>query len=389
MSSEVGVRVGGARTEADLAAGGSREQLRLVVRLWLVSRLLLAVVAVLAMLTQRRTLRQVLSAWDVAHFEAIARNGYAETIDRAFFPALPLLLRAAGQMGLPMYLSGAVLALGCSLLAALALLRLGGPVAAGLWLFAPTTVFTAVAYTEAPFCALAFWAWERATRGRWAQAALLAALASGFRISGLFLVGGLGLLALTRSGVPWSRRLVHAALAALGVVGVLAYFAWLHHLTGSWSAWFDAQAAGWNRGFYSPLDSLRHTLEAGAPSRWPDRPSVAWVFRAEVVSMLVGAVVTLVLLVRRRWAQAGYVGVQVFAFATSYWFMSVNRAVLLWFPLWLLVAELARRGWPGAQGREPGRGSLVARGLVLAFGVVSLAAAVWWAWLYFTGAWAS
>ena len=60
---------------------------------------------------------------------------------------------------------------------------------------------------------------------------------------------------------------------------------------------------------------------------------------------MVGALLSVLLLWRRRWAQAGYVGVQVFAFATSYWFMSVNRAVLLWFPLWLLAAAAARHGW--------------------------------------------
>ena len=120
------------------------------------------------------------------------------------------------------------------------------------------------------------------------EAAGLAMLACGFRVSGLFLVGGLGLLALTQRDVGWPRRLAHAAIAALGVLGVVAYFAHLHQLTGSWTAWFDAQAAGWNRGFFGPLESLRNTLDAGDPAKWPDRPSVAWVFRAEVVSMLVG-----------------------------------------------------------------------------------------------------
>ena len=56
----------------------------------------------------------------------------------------------------------AVVALICSALAAAALHRLGGPIAAVVWLLAPTTVFTMVPYTEAPFCAAAFWAWERA-----------------------------------------------------------------------------------------------------------------------------------------------------------------------------------------------------------------------------------
>lgn len=365
-------------------------------RAWLLSRGLLLLVALLVMLTQRRSGHDLLSAWDVAHFEAIATKGYADPLDQAFFPGLPLLLRLADAFAIPMGLAGVGISAVCSALAAWALLRLGGPVAAGLWLFAPTTVFTSIAYTEAPFCAAAFWAWERGTRGRWGQAALLAGVACGFRISGLFLIGGLGLLALTQVSRSWLRRLGDAALVACAGIVLFGYVAYLHHLTGSWSAWFEAQQSGWNRGFTNPVDALQNTMDAARPSRWPDRPSVAAVFGLEVVSMLVGVLTAVVLLVRRSWAQAGWVGVQVFAFATSYWFMSVNRAVLLWFPLWLLVGSLAAHGWPRSwssvhhEGRVPSGGSvMLARIGVVLFGLVSLMGMVWWAWLYFTGAWAS
>ncbi|MEL4506332.1 hypothetical protein AAEX63_15715 [Luteococcus sp. H138] len=380
-----------------------------VARCWLLSRGMLLAIALVVMITQRRSGHDLLSAWDVAHFEGIATNGYANPIDRAFFPGLPLLLRAAHTVGIPMGLAGVGIAAICSALAAWALLRLGGPVAAGLWLFAPTTVFTAIGYTEAPFCAAAFWAWERARNKHWGQAALLTAVACSFRVSGLFLIGALGLLALTQHGVPAVKRLTHAALVAAAFLVLFGYVAYLHHLTGSWRAWFEAQQSGWNRGFTNPLDALQHTLDAAKRSRWPDRPAVATVFGAEVVSMAVGLLVSVVLLVRRRWAQAGWVGVQVFAFATSWWFMSVNRAVLLWFPLWLLVAELARVAFPEAStqpapapakaqpaaGRHAAGGPvlpgsvLASRIAVVAFTAGSTLAMLWWAWQYFTGAWAS
>lgn len=400
----------GATTAPSPQLADDRRWLWLLARLWLCSRLALGLVLLTVMTTQHRRLSDALGGWDVQHFQTIARDGYEVQLERAFFPGLPLLLRAADAVGLPVYLAGALLAVVCSALAAVALFRLagGGPagvVAGGLWLVAPTTVFTTVAYTEAPFCALAFWAWQRGTRGRWGQAAALAMLACTFRVSGLFLVGGLGLLALTQHGVAVGRRLRNACLAALGLLGVIGYFVYLHGITGSWTAWFDAQAAGWNRGFFSPRESLRHTLEAGAPGRWPGRPEVAWVFRAEVVSMVVGALLSVLLLWRRRWAQAGYVGVQVFAFATSYWFMSVNRAVLLWFPLWLLAAAAARHGWglgdeglrqaqptssaqPLASAR-PSVSVVLCRAAVTGLGLVSVPAMLWWAWLFYSGAWAS
>ena len=74
---------------------------------------------------------------------------------------------------------------------------------------------------------------------------------------------------------------------------------------------------------------------------------------------------------------------QVLAFSLSYWFFSVNRAVLLWFPLWILLGRWA--DWrPGPRGVRVLHAVLLAALLV-----ASAALMVWWSWLYFTGRWAS
>ena len=96
-----------------------------------------------------------------------------------------------------MAITGVIISLVGSAVAAAALLRLGGPWAAVAWLFAPTAVFTTVPYTESLFCAAAFWAWERARADRWLAAALLTALACTLRVSGLFLVGALLVMIIT------------------------------------------------------------------------------------------------------------------------------------------------------------------------------------------------
>ena len=186
----------------------------LIVQVWLVSRLLLAVIAVTLAVVGRRDLGSVLAQWDVGHFLKIASEGYADPAEMAFFPGLPLILRGFTELGLPAVLAGTVLALACSLLAAFALKRIAGTWGAIAWVLAPTAVFTAVPYTEAPFCAAAFWAWERATQRRWGQAALLAALACTLRVSGLFLVGALVILALTQ-GNERRRRGVRAVTVAV------------------------------------------------------------------------------------------------------------------------------------------------------------------------------
>ena len=56
--------------------------------------------------------------------------------------------------------------------------------------------------------------------------------------------------------------------------------------------------------------------------------------------------VTAVLLRRARWGEATYVGLSVVRPGDQHLYLSVARATLLWFPLWLLLAEAAqRRAW--------------------------------------------
>ena len=302
----------------------------------------------------------------------------------AFFPGWPLVLHGFETLGLSPVLFGSALALACSLVAAFALKRIAGQWAAIAWLLAPTAVFTAVPYTESPFLAAAFWAWERATQRHWSAAALLTALACTMRISGLFLIGALVILAFTQGRRP-SRR--HGEDGGLGTrlawlvlpTAVLAlYIVYLYGLTGSWTAWFAAQEAGWQRGFHWPWEALRnHWDTLWRPNT--DYPEWPWLFRAELVSWIIGLVVTVVALFRRRVAEAAWVGVQVLAFSLSYWLMSVNRAVLLWFPLWRQIGEFV----------ESRRGSAGWRIVGVVLGVLAVALQCLWAWLFFTGRWAS
>ncbi|MEA5117180.1 MAG: mannosyltransferase family protein [Propionicimonas sp.] len=356
---------------------------RLVIQTWLGTRLLLAVVAAWVMLTTGRTFTQVVGNWDAQHYLTIAAEGYTDPTKYAFFPGWPLLLRLVGLTGLPEVVAGVLLALACSAAAAAALYRLGGPGAAIAWLLAPVAVFTAVPYTEALFCAAAFWAWERASARHWGQAALLAAVAAGVRVSGVFLIGALAILALSQPVVAPSRPGVRArrlAWLALPVAVIGGYVGYLYLQTGSWWAWYQAQVQGWGRQFSWPWEALQHTIEATAPGTFPATPAAEWVFKAEIVSMAAGLLVTVVCLVRQRWAEAGWVGVQLVAFSTGYWFMSVNRAVLLWFPLWTLLGELAK---PRGRGDIPRR---VVIGLAV---LLALVMQVRWAFTFFTGDWSS
>ncbi|MGD7732481.1 mannosyltransferase family protein [Propionibacteriaceae bacterium G57] len=407
------VRAAGMRA-ATAARGrrmGTSAEAKLVVALvWAATRVGLVIVLLWSLLRGSFTLTEALSGWDAEHYIRLADHGYSGLNDWAFFPGLPLVLRGASAIGIAPPVAGALLSLVSSAFAAAALYRLGsqgwgwgkkhqpvaGAIAASAWLLAPTTVFTTVAYTEAPFCAAAFWAWERARAGKWPAAAVLAACACTLRVSGLFLIAALCVLAIvgndrddqlhrSKRATDWRSRVGNAAWLVIPAAALLAYPAWLYTQTGSWLTWFEAQQVGWSRQFTPPLEALQRTLDAAVPSAWPDRPRVALIFAAEVISMAVGVSVTLVCLVRRRWAEATWVGLQVVALGTSYWYMSINRAVLLWFPLFLAIGAVL--GQPFQRRTGPWRVPVAM--LIGVLAAISALVAAGWAWLLYTWQWAS
>ena len=369
---------------------------RIVIQAWLASRGLIVAVALVLAVVQHRTLTNMVSNWDVQHFSRLAADGYFADSDgtlMAFFPGLPVIFWLFGQLGVPVAITGVVLSMVCSAIAAAALYRLGGPWAAVAWLFAPTAVFTVVPYTESLFCAAAFWAWERARSDRWLAAAALTAAACTLRVSGLFLIGALLVMIIT-DRKPAAVKLRRAALMLIPASVIMAFATYLYVLAGSWTAWYRAQTTGWVRQLTWPWESFLNTIPAIMPGAYANHPWWAAVFRGEVISMAVGVGVTVWCIAvslrakrspngldRPMWGEASWVGVQVLAFSMSYWFFSVNRATLLWFPLWMMLGR-----WVAGPSRLPPPAH---RLLVAAAFAVEIVLMLWWSWLFFTGHWAS
>jgi hypothetical protein len=369
---------------------------RTVIQAWLASRGLILAVALLLAVVQHRTLSNMVTNWDVQHFARLAAGGYFAEPDgtlMAFFPGWPLILSLFGQLGVPVAISGVILSTACSAVAAAALYRLGGRWAAVGWLFAPTAVFTMVPYTESLFCAVAFWAWERARSDRWLVAVTLTAVACTVRVSGLFLIGALLVMILT-SDNPTGVKLRRVALMLIPASVIMVFASYLFALTGSWTAWYHAQTTGWVRELTWPWQSFLNTIPAILPGAFPNHPWWPAVFRGEMISMAVGVVVVIwciVVSLRARrsprgpdipmWGEASWVGVQVLAFSMSYWFFSVNRATLLWFPLWIMLGR-----WVAGPSKVS---PLVHKLLVAAAFTVEIVLMLWWSWLFFTGRWAS
>ncbi|MGI5952480.1 MAG: hypothetical protein ACOX61_11660, partial [Brooklawnia sp.] len=203
------------------------------------------------------------------------------------------------------------------------------------------------------------------------------------RVSGLFLVAALGILVLVQADRPFRRRLLGALWLFIPVAVLGAYMVYLYWQTGSWTAWYAAQGAGWQRNMSWPWQALEATLPLTAESYWPGRPEVPVMFRFEIVSVGLGYLTALWCLVRRRWGEFTWITVNVVALSCSGWFMSVNRAVLLWFPLFVMLGAMV--SW-----RPAGRGARAARSTILIVLLVAdLVLMAWWASLFGTGAWAS
>jgi hypothetical protein len=193
---------------------------------------------------------------------------------------------------------------------------------------------------------------------------------------------------------PAAVKLRRAALMLIPASVIMAFATYLYALTGSWTAWYHAQTRGWVRELTWPWESFLNTIPAIIPGAYPNHPWWAAVFRGEMISMAAGIGVTIWCIVvslrarrspngsdRTMWGEATWVGMQVLAFSLSYWFFSVNRATLLWFPLWIMLGR-----WVAG----PSRISPPAhRLLVAAAFTVEIVLMLWWSWLFFTGHWAS
>ncbi|MFC0554279.1 mannosyltransferase family protein [Planotetraspora thailandica] len=297
-----------------------------------------------------------LTPWDSDNFITIAQYGYDGSPGMpdapklsAFFPGIPLLLRYVHLVVADWSLAIVLVSLAASAVVAVALSRLSESFkeGSGTWtvlafFLSPFAVFMLAGYSEAPFLALALPAWLLARRGRWEAAAVCAAFASSIRVSGLFLLLGLAVQFLVAENGLRSRGWRTAPWLALPVVPVLAYMTYLWSRTGDWMAWKQAEADYWGRFAEWPWQVFVNTW-----NRSLEEEVLRTSYREEIAAALVLAALVVWQLVRRRWGNFAYLLPQAVALlAMSSFYMSVGRASLLWWPLYLSVGITSvRRPW--------------------------------------------
>lgn len=295
-----------------------------------------------------RGLLGIYGQWDYVWYQNVGAHGYFSgrsfgSADQAFLPGFPLALAAVHLVARNWVLSGLLVSLVAGGVALVCIGRLGGERAALYLLTAPAAMYLIVGYSESLFLALALPAWMAARRRDWPLAGVLAALAGLGRVNGLFLIAALLVAAVTSER---GRRLRATAWASLGLVGPAAYVSYLWAGTGSPTAWFTASDAGWGLHHVWPWSAWKTTWNLAFGSVLP--PDRAAMFQIEIACVLVAWILTLVLLYRRDWAEAVYCGLAAAVLSCTTYYQAVPRAVLIMWPLYVLVARAAeKRPWVG------------------------------------------
>ena len=384
MSARPGRRIGGERASltANLAAALPG---------WVVARVLVAGAVVVAHMVDEQLgpvagvggrhhihvhVREALHTWDGVWYLRIVTRGYGGLPRSAvrFFPLYPLTARAftvvlrGWRVAALLVVANLGALLGAALLHRLALRETGDEALArrAAWLVAllPPSFVLAMAYSEGLFLVVSV-AFFLALRGeRWWSAAVLGALGGLCRPTGLLLSvpavveAARGVRRRGSVGIAGARRRVPAVgrLAAVAgpAVGCGAYLAWVGHRFGSVTLPFRAQQIATLRGrTESPVSVLVTALRSAVHNHWGG--NAAHLPAAAVI-------VVLVVVACRRWpgSYGALAVVTLIVALSSHRVGSLERYVLLTFPLVLALATVTRRAWAERAAFALGAGSLLA-----------------------------
>lgn len=295
------------------------------------------------------------SRWDAWQYSRIAETGYpsGDLSRAAFFPLFPTLTRVLAELvgrsdRAGLFAAGVVVANVCLLLATMALIALArldldetdaGRTAWYLLAF-PTSLFLSAGYSESLFLALTLSSVLACRHGSWLVAGTLGGLAALARPVGVLVVLVLAVEAFQawrarRLGpVPslW-RPMLGVALPGLALLGWMGY---LGMRLGDPLAFLHAQD-GWHRDLDVPWDTFTRFFDG--------KIALATGFHSltDLAFTIVG-IVGLVLAVR--WLRASYalwLGAMLLVPLMTGSLVSMPRFVLVMFPLYLVLAILARR----------------------------------------------
>ena len=301
------------------------------------------------------------SRWDTGFYLSIADEGYkyggVPLPSVAFFPLLPLLIRAVTPLVGDSMIAG-LLITNTALLGATMLLycltadEWGHAVAdRTIWylLIFPAAFFGSAIYTESIFLFGAIGALYMARKGYWEAAALLGIITAMSRFVGL-IVAPMLLLEWWRQWQAHSKLPPPSWLALLAPgsvpVGTGLYMLYLQRSFSDPLAFVHA-AAAWDRTprwpwitiaelFQTPAGGWRTALLAG------QLPLNNWI---DLLAILLFLSLGLILLTQRRWAEGVFVTLGVLVPFSSGLLMSQRRYMWVLFPAFILLARWGGNAW--------------------------------------------
>ena len=301
-----------------------------------------------------RTLTELLSIWnrwDGPQYLLIAQHGYAasggQRLALAFFPLYPWLIRLVAMAVRDTVLSAFLVSTVASVAAGVALARLfaidyrrhlARRAAWFLFIF-PTSYFMHIDYSESLFLALVLASFMAARRERWLRAGLLGALAALARPNGILLFPALGADALWEL---WQTRRFNWRWLWVGLVpmGFAVYLLVNYRITGDPLAFLSVQREHWSHTLVTPWSSIQINL--GIARDW-DPSRAAMIGTQVLVYLAVGLAGTIAAAFLLRPSYAMWMALNWLLFVSQSWDISAPRYTLMMFPLFILLARLARR----------------------------------------------
>lgn len=302
------------------------------------------------------------SRWDTGFYLDIADHGYQYEGVRlpsvAFFPLLPLLIRAVSPLVGDPLVAGLIVANAALLGATILLYRLaeeewGAAVAdRAVWylLIFPTSFFGSAIYTESVFLLCAIGALYLARKGYWESAAMLGVFTALTRLVGVLVAPVLLAEWWMQRRSPSDQRArppLAALLAPAAVLlGTAAYMFYLQRAFGDPIAFAHGSAA-WDRVPRSPLGMIAELLQRPAGGWGPallagQLPLDNWIDLL-FVSLFTG--LGCVLLYQRRWSEGLFVVLGALIPLSSGLLVSQRRYMWVLFPAFILLARWGERPW--------------------------------------------
>jgi hypothetical protein len=299
-----------------------------------------------------RRLRETMWRADIAHYMVVAHEGYlrepfdienARSRQFAFFPLHPLLLWLLSHLTKDVMLWGSAMSnvflfIGLYFLHKLTLAFGFDPQIARRTIFYtaifPVSYFFSVPLTESLFLMLTVASFYAAKKEHWWVAGILGAFASGTRVIGVLLAPALLILSWQMYRSLQIRKILGLMLVPLGLVAYMLYSWWA---CGDPLAFKHAEVR-WGRGefvfFLTPLIKyLIHPYTILEP----------WHFNLlNAASALLCFFCVYVLVRRREWALAAYAFMAIFLPLSSGILQSLDRYVLIIFPMFMALAMVAK-----------------------------------------------